>query len=213
MATMKRSAYAAMYRPDHRRPPAPGRYRPHTSKSSATLTTYGEEVQIRRRQGPPRRHGPSLRNRAATEGALDLPSSPTPSSIDRYRHLSKPTCGAQGTGASPGIGKAGNPAHPCPKRRRERHRPRDYRGDRGRGPDPDRRRAWTVHVHFICPQQVDDASCVSGITTMLGGGTGPAHRHATPPPARRAPLAHRDRMLPCRRRPSPSTSALPRQGQ
>ena len=29
------------------------------------------------------------------------------------------------------------------------------------------------HIHFICPQQVDDA-LYSGVTTMLGGGTGPA---------------------------------------
>jgi urease subunit alpha len=29
------------------------------------------------------------------------------------------------------------------------------------------------HIHFICPQQIDDA-LYSGITTMLGGGTGPA---------------------------------------
>ncbi|MES2145615.1 MAG: urease subunit alpha [Pseudomonadota bacterium] len=31
-----------------------------------------------------------------------------------------------------------------------------------------------AHIHFICPQQIDDA-LHSGITTMLGGGTGPAH--------------------------------------
>ena len=31
-----------------------------------------------------------------------------------------------------------------------------------------------AHIHFICPQQVEDA-LHSGITTMLGGGTGPAH--------------------------------------
>ena len=30
-----------------------------------------------------------------------------------------------------------------------------------------------AHIHFICPQQVDEA-LMSGITTMLGGGTGPA---------------------------------------
>lgn len=30
-----------------------------------------------------------------------------------------------------------------------------------------------AHIHFICPQQIDDA-LMSGITTMLGGGTGPA---------------------------------------
>jgi urease, alpha subunit len=29
------------------------------------------------------------------------------------------------------------------------------------------------HIHFICPQQIEEALC-SGITTMLGGGTGPA---------------------------------------
>src|SRR4051794_37488 len=29
------------------------------------------------------------------------------------------------------------------------------------------------HVHFICPQQIDEA-LAAGITTMLGGGTGPA---------------------------------------
>ncbi|WP_119392758.1 urease subunit alpha [Taklimakanibacter lacteus] len=31
-----------------------------------------------------------------------------------------------------------------------------------------------AHIHFICPQQIDEA-LMSGITTMLGGGTGPAH--------------------------------------
>ena len=30
------------------------------------------------------------------------------------------------------------------------------------------------HIHYICPQQIEDA-LHSGITTMLGGGTGPAH--------------------------------------
>ncbi|MFD1344790.1 urease subunit alpha [Litorisediminicola beolgyonensis] len=30
------------------------------------------------------------------------------------------------------------------------------------------------HIHFVCPQQIEDA-LHSGLTTMLGGGTGPAH--------------------------------------
>src|SRR5437016_9460840 len=30
-----------------------------------------------------------------------------------------------------------------------------------------------VHVHFICPQQIDEA-LYAGITTLMGGGTGPA---------------------------------------
>ena len=29
------------------------------------------------------------------------------------------------------------------------------------------------HIHFICPQQIEEALC-SGVTSMLGGGTGPA---------------------------------------
>jgi len=29
------------------------------------------------------------------------------------------------------------------------------------------------HIHFICPQQIEEAT-MSGVTTMLGGGTGPA---------------------------------------
>ncbi|QJE71739.1 urease subunit alpha [Aerophototrophica crusticola] len=31
-----------------------------------------------------------------------------------------------------------------------------------------------AHIHFICPQQIEEA-LNAGITTMLGGGTGPAH--------------------------------------
>src|SRR5277367_2642833 len=30
-----------------------------------------------------------------------------------------------------------------------------------------------THIHFICPQQIDDA-LASGVTTFIGGGTGPA---------------------------------------
>src|SRR5471030_1793249 len=32
---------------------------------------------------------------------------------------------------------------------------------------------FDTHIHFICPQQVDEA-LMSGVTSMLGGGTGPA---------------------------------------
>jgi urease subunit alpha len=31
-----------------------------------------------------------------------------------------------------------------------------------------------AHIHYICPQQIEEA-LMSGITTMLGGGSGPAH--------------------------------------
>src|SRR6204780_2951016 len=32
---------------------------------------------------------------------------------------------------------------------------------------------FDTHIHFICPQQIEEA-LMSGITSMLGGGTGPA---------------------------------------
>jgi urease subunit alpha len=32
-----------------------------------------------------------------------------------------------------------------------------------------------AHIHFICPQQIEEAIS-SGVTTMIGGGTGPACR-------------------------------------
>ncbi|HEY3718504.1 MAG TPA: urease subunit alpha, partial [Roseiarcus sp.] len=32
---------------------------------------------------------------------------------------------------------------------------------------------FDTHIHFICPQQIDEA-LMSGVTSMLGGGTGPA---------------------------------------
>ncbi len=32
---------------------------------------------------------------------------------------------------------------------------------------------FDAHIHFICPQQIDEA-LYAGFTTMLGGGTGPA---------------------------------------
>ena len=39
------------------------------------------------------------------------------------------------------------------------------------------------HIHFICPQQIEHAMA-SGITTMLGGGTGPPTARTRPPALR-----------------------------
>ncbi|HYW62218.1 MAG TPA: urease subunit alpha, partial [Bradyrhizobium sp.] len=33
---------------------------------------------------------------------------------------------------------------------------------------------FDAHIHFICPQQIEHA-LMSGVTSMLGGGTGPSH--------------------------------------
>ena len=68
---------------------------------------------------------------------------------------------------------------------------------------------FDTHIHFICPQQVDDA-LMSGVTSMLGGGTGPAHgtfaTTCTP-----GPVAHRPHDPGGRR--LPGQSRLRRQGQ
>ena len=57
-----------------------------------------------------------------------------------------------------------------------------------------------THIHFICPQQIDEA-LMSGVTTMIGGGTGPGDGHhrddlhagpvAHPPHAARRPRRSR----------------------
>src|ERR1700681_2369573 len=39
--------------------------------------------------------------------------------------------------------------------------------------------AIDAHIHLICPQQVEDA-LMSGVTTMIGGGTGPAAGTSAP---------------------------------
>ncbi len=40
---------------------------------------------------------------------------------------------------------------------------------------------FDTHIHFICPQQIDEA-LMSGVTSMLGGGT-VRQRARSPPPA------------------------------
>ena len=64
------------------------------------------------------------------------------------------------------------------------------------------------HIHYICPQQIEDA-LHSGLTTMLGGGTGPAHG-TWRRPARRA-LAYRPDAAVCRC--VPDEPGICRQGQ
>ena len=68
---------------------------------------------------------------------------------------------------------------------------------------------FDMHIHFICPQQIDDA-LMSGVTTMLGGGTGPAAGTAattcTPGPWHLAPMIAGGRCV-------PDESRLFRQGQ
>jgi urease subunit alpha len=75
------------------------------------------------------------------------------------------------------LGKAGNPGRAAGRRHRHRPGHRDHRREgmiiTAGGIDS--------HIHFICPQQIEEA-LASGVTTMLGGGTGP-RRAPSPPPA------------------------------
>ena len=68
---------------------------------------------------------------------------------------------------------------------------------------------FDTHIHFICPQQIEEA-LMSGVTSMLGGGTGPAHgtfaTTCTP-----GPVAYRAHDPGGRR--LPGQSRLRRQGQ
>ena len=120
--------------------------------------------EVRRRQDDPRRHGP--------EPARRRPRSPTPSSPTRSSSTtgasSRPTSRIK-AGRIAALGKAGNP---------------DVQPGVdiviGPGTEIIAGEGMIVtaggidsHIHFICPQQIEEA-LASGVTTMLGGGTGPA---------------------------------------
>jgi urease subunit alpha len=124
---------------------------------------YGEEVKfgggkvIRDGMGQSQRHGPEVMDTVITNALI----------IDHWG-IVKADVGLRG-GRIAGIGKAGNP---------------DIQPgvDIIIGPGTEiiagEGQILTAggidsHIHFICPQQVEEA-LMSGITTMIGGGTGPA---------------------------------------
>ena len=130
------------------------------------LTTYGEEVKFG--GGKVIRDGMGQSQATRAEGAVDTVI--TNALIVDWSGIYKADVGLR-DGRIAAIGKAGNPD--TQPGRRHRRRPR-HRGDRRRRAHPDRRRVRFSHIHFICPQQIEDA-LHSGVTTMFGGGTGPAH--------------------------------------
>jgi urease subunit alpha len=75
-----------------------------------------------------------------------------------------------------GIVKADIGLRPAHLEDRQGRQSRRHHPDRHRH---DRRRGMIVtaggidRIHFICPQQIEEA-LMSGVTTMIGGGTGPA---------------------------------------
>jgi urease subunit alpha len=128
------------------------------------FTSYGEEVKFG--GGKVIRDGMGQSQRMRAQGAVDTVI--TNATIIDHWGIVKADIGIR-DGRIAGIGKAGNP---------------DIQPgiDIIIGPGTEAiagegkivtAGGFDAHIHFICPQQVEDA-LMSGLTTMLGGGTGPA---------------------------------------
>ncbi len=129
------------------------------------FTTYGEEVKFG--GGKVIRDGMGQSQVSRTDGAVDTVI--TNALVVDVSGIFKADIGLR-DGVICGIGKAGNPDT-------------QPRVDIVIGPGTEviageghllTAGGFDSHIHYICPQQIDDA-LYSGLTTMLGGGTGPAH--------------------------------------
>src|SRR5262244_870243 len=128
------------------------------------LTTYGEEVKFG--GGKVIRDGMGQAQTSRADGAVDTVI--TNALIIDHTGIVKADVGLR-DGRIAGIGKAGNP---------------DVQPgvDIVIGPGTEAiagegkiltAGGLDMHIHFIAPQQIDEALC-AGVTTMFGGGTGPA---------------------------------------
>src|SRR4029079_10782748 len=129
------------------------------------FTVYGEEVKFG--GGKVIRDGMGQSQHARAEGAVDTVI--TNALVIDHWGIVKADVGLK-DGRIAGIGKAGNP---------DTQPGVDIVIGPGTEAIAGEGRILTAggmdaHIHFICPQQVEEA-LMSGVTTMLGGGTGPAH--------------------------------------
>ncbi|MFD0909872.1 urease subunit alpha [Ruegeria arenilitoris] len=163
-ARIKRSDYAAMYGPT-----TGDKVRladtDLTIEVERDLTTYGEEVKFG--GGKVIRDGMGQSQATRAEGAVDTVI--TNALIVDWTGIYKADVGLK-DGRIARIGKAGNP---------DTQPGVDIIVGPGTEAIAGEGRILTAggfdsHIHFICPQQIEDA-LHSGLTTMLGGGTGPAH--------------------------------------
>jgi len=129
------------------------------------FTTYGEEVKFG--GGKVIRDGMGQSQATRTAGAVDTVI--TNALIVDVTGIYKADIGLS-NGLIAGIGKAGNPDT-------------QPNVDIVIGPSTEviagegkvvTAGGFDCHIHFICPQQIEEA-LMSGVTTMLGGGSGPAH--------------------------------------
>jgi urease subunit alpha len=165
MATkLSRAAYAGMYGPT-----VGDRVRLADTEIfievEKDLTTYGEEVKFG--GGKVIRDGMGQSQVTRAQGAMDTVI--TNALILDHWGVVKADIGLRG-GRIAAIGKAGNP-DTQPNVDIIIGPGTEIIACEGRiltagGIDP--------HIHFICPQQIEEA-LASGITSMFGGGTGPAH--------------------------------------
>ncbi len=169
-ATISRKAYAAMFGPT-----TGDKVRLADTdlviEVERDFTTYGEEVKFG--GGKVIRDGMGQGQMTNAEGAVDTVI--TNALILDHWGIVKADIGIR-NGRISGIGKAGNP---------------DIQAGFGNldpsqtiivGPGTDviagegkivTAGGFDSHIHYICPQQIEDA-LMSGLTTMLGGGTGPS---------------------------------------
>ncbi len=133
--------------------------------SSANAAVYGEEVKFG--GGKVIRDGMGQAQTTRADGAVDTVI--TNALVVDHTGIFKADIGLK-DGRIAGIGKAGNP---------DTQPGVDIIVGPGTEAIAGEGRILTAggfdsHIHFICPQQIEDA-LHSGLTTMLGGGTGPAH--------------------------------------
>jgi len=164
MARLSRATYAAMYGPT-----VGDRVRLADTELlievEKDFTIYGEEVKFG--GGKVIRDGMGQSQATRAEGALDTVI--TNALIVDHTGIYKADVGLK-EGRIAGIGKAGNP-DTQPGVTLVIGPSTEIIAGEGRiltagGID--------CHIHFIAPQQIEEA-LYSGVTTMLGGGTGPAH--------------------------------------
>ncbi len=167
MATIGRRAYAEIFGPtlgDRVRLADTGLLVEVEEDYTLRAGGYGEEVKFG--GGKTIRDGMAQSQRTRAEGAVDCVM--TNALILDHWGIVKADIGLKG-GRIVGIGKAGNP---------------DVQPgvDIVIGPGTEviscegnivTAGGIDSHIHFICPQQIEEA-LASGVTTMLGGGTGPA---------------------------------------
>ena len=167
MATIGRRAYAEMFGPtvgDRIRLADTGLIAEVEADHTLRAGSYGEEVKFG--GGKTIRDGMAQSQRTNAQGAVDTVM--TNALIIDHSGIVKADIGLKG-GRIAAIGKAGNP---------------DTQPGVdiiiGAGTEIISCEGMIVtaggidsHIHFICPQQIEEA-LASGITTMIGGGTGPA---------------------------------------